>query len=145
MPAPLGSPETTAHSPLSNRPITSHYGQFSNKPNLSSAVGLFAITQNSISPALTHHTLSPKLPPLSHISNTKSSLRHLCYHRLSPLPHFTPCPLIPPPMKAPVGDVPVEGEIAAGDGGHKSHKTPDVVRSPSPSFSGVLEQGRDIV
>lgn len=66
-----------AHSLLSNHPITSHYSQFAAMPNLSSAVKLFAIIRNSISPALavTRNAISPKLLPSSNISSSKPGLK----------------------------------------------------------------------
>lgn len=83
-------------------------------PNLSSAVKLLAIARNSVSSALavTHHAISPKLPPSSNIfsparqtcASTDTHLRSATTRcssltLLSPLPHLTLRPLTPLPWK----------------------------------------------
>lgn len=70
-----------AHSLLSNHPITTHHGQFTALPSLTSAVKQFAITQNSISPApaVHHHTTSQKLLLSTNIASPSPHLTKMCY------------------------------------------------------------------
>ncbi len=69
-------------------------------PNLSSAVKLFAITWNSMSPALavTPHAISPKLLRSSNRSSTKSGSTDMCYHWPVPTQYYNTLLLLNSPQ-----------------------------------------------